>query len=295
MAQPSLEEEEPTYMSRFHQVHRMMYLPCMHVMFALSCIGFMSSVHSLWTRWEHFSKKEFSPAHAAFCFPTLAHANAVQAYRGAINAFSDIPSGSLVKIIIYSYWLIILVGGSLVTFIITTNFFYKLPSWTQVDVADEEEPPAPYETAIKDVIATGETMRQPFVSPAVLQANETGALVLVPRAGPDGRGRYVRTRRITALGFEPTMNWYEMNVERDVLLDWVAQNPPRQRTRTLSVPGVDFTYGLREFGTDNIGVYDAEIGGRTFGRRGRAQTTEAPFLATSTSSALDPSRRGRYF
>eukprot|EP00549_Striatella_unipunctata_P025066 CAMPEP_0118673188 /NCGR_PEP_ID=MMETSP0800-20121206/182_1 /TAXON_ID=210618 ORGANISM="Striatella unipunctata, Strain CCMP2910" /NCGR_SAMPLE_ID=MMETSP0800 /ASSEMBLY_ACC=CAM_ASM_000638 /LENGTH=138 /DNA_ID=CAMNT_0006568221 /DNA_START=561 /DNA_END=977 /DNA_ORIENTATION=+ len=138
-------------------------------------------------------------------------------------------------------------------------------------------------------------MRQPFVSPAVLQANETGALVLVPRAGPDGRGRYVRTRRITALGFEPTMNWYEMNVERDVLLDWVAQNPPRQRTRTLSVPGVDFTYGLREFGTDNIGVYDAEIGGRTFGRRGRAQTTEAPFLATSTSSALDPSRRGRYF
>lgn len=38
------------------------------------------------------------------------------------------------------------------------------------------EPPAPYETAmtLSHMLQSGETMVQPFVSPAVLQANETG-------------------------------------------------------------------------------------------------------------------------
>lgn len=41
---------------------------------------------------------------------------------------------------------------------------------------DDIEPPAPYETAmtLSNMVQSGETMIQPFVSPAILQANETG-------------------------------------------------------------------------------------------------------------------------
>jgi len=255
MAQPSFEEEQPD-VTNFQHVHRMIYLPCMHFLFGLAVIGVTSSVQSLYVRWDDFKKKEFSPAHTAFCFPTLAHANAIQAYRAAVNSFSDTPSGTPFKITIYIYWVIVLVVGTIVTLYVTYKFFSMLPNWTQIDVSDEVEPPAPYETrlTLENVITTGETLRQPFVSPAVLQANETGALVMLPRDNERGH-RYVRTRRLTALGFEPIMEWSELNIEREVLLDWVGKNPPRRRKRTLSVPGIDFNYGYADFGFGNSGVY----------------------------------------
>lgn len=80
MAQPSFEEEHPD-VTNFQRVHRMVYLPCMHAMCALSILGMAASIHSLYARWTEFRTKEFSPAHAAFCFPTLSHANAIQVRR----------------------------------------------------------------------------------------------------------------------------------------------------------------------------------------------------------------------
>jgi hypothetical protein len=71
---------------------------------------------------------------------------------------------------------------------------------------------------LSNMISTGETLFQPFVSPAVLQANETGALVLTRTSS--GHQRLVRTRKVTALGFEPMMNVIEVEKERDVLLEW---------------------------------------------------------------------------
>jgi hypothetical protein len=106
---------------------------------------------------------------------------------------------------------------------------------------------------LSNMISTGETLFQPFVSPAVLQANETGALVMTRTRS--GEQRLVRTRKVTALGFEPMMNVIEMERERDVLLEWVGQHPPRRRHRTLSVPGIDFSYGAAGIGTGNTGVY----------------------------------------
>jgi hypothetical protein len=131
----------------------------------------------------------------------------------------------------------------------------SLPAWTHIDLTGEIEPPAPYETqmTLSNMISTGETLFQPFVSPAVLQANETGALVLTRTSS--GHQRLVRTRKVTALGFEPMMNVIEMEKERDVLLEWVGQHPPRRRHRTLSVPGIDFSYGAAGIGTGNTGVY----------------------------------------
>lgn len=249
MAQPQFEEEHPD-VTAFQRLHRMIYLPCMHFMFFLGVVGAASSMQSLVARWKNFSKKEFSPAHAAFCFPTLAHANAVQAYRGAIDAFSTIPEHTWIKIVIYVYWLIVLIFGTVTTFIITAKYFYHLPSWVLVDIEDEEEPPAPNQTLISNIIGAGESLRQNFISPVVLQANETGMLVRRRGGGDDGRGSYIRSRRVKALGFEPTMNFLELAEEREVLLEWVAKNPPRRRKHTLSVPGIDFEkmdYGYSDY------------------------------------------------
>ena len=272
MAQPSFEEEHPD-VTHFQKVHRMVYLPAMHFMCFLSLVGFAASVHSLWARWDEFRKKDFSPAHAAFCFPSLSHANAIQAYRGAVNSFSDIPSSDWRMILLYIYWVIVLIGSTGATLYITGRFMYCLPKWTNFDLDDEEEPPAPYETlmSLQDMVTAGETMRQSFVSPAILQANETGALVLT-RGGPDREPRYVRTRRLPALGFEPTMKWSEMEREREVLLEWVGQNPPRRRSRTLSVPGVSFHYG--EMGNS---IYEGFHPDAAYGSMSRRRAdTESP-------------------
>ena len=286
MAQPSFEEEHPD-ITKFQVVHRLVYLPCMHVLFGLCILGMCASVNSLIVRWKEFRKLPFSPAHAAFCVPTLSHANAVQAYRAAVNSFSSIPMGSPFKICLYTYWVIVLAGGTIVTLWIGALFLSHLPEWTHIDTEGEIEPPAPYETAMtsSNLINTGETLVQPFVSPAILQANETGALVLARNR--QGDQVYRRTRKVTALGFEPIMSELQMDIERDLLLDWVARNPPRRRHRTLSVPGIDFSYG-EEIGTGNTGVYgmDPNI---SRSRRQRA-TTSSPYTLLGRKSATPQPR-----
>jgi hypothetical protein len=109
------------------------------------------------------------------------------------------------------------------------------------------------------MVVSGDAVFQSFVSPAILQANETGALVLIRDA--QGHRAYRRTRKTTSLGFEPIMNVIEFEHERSLLLEWVGTNAPRRRNRTLSVPGIDFSYGSNPgFGTGNSGVYDIERG-----------------------------------
>lgn len=127
---------------------------------------------------------------------------------------------------------------------------------------------------LNNIITTGETLRQPFVSPAVLQANETGALVMVTR-GDDRHHSFVRTRRLPALGFEPTMDWSEMEREREVLLEWVVKNPPRRRHRTLSVPGIDLSFDS-ELGS--AGVYGLDDGLN----RWRSNSSASPYVTTKT-------------
>lgn len=274
MAQPSFKEEHPD-INRFQVVHRMVYLPCMHFFFGLCIVGMLASVHSLLVRWTEFRKIPFSPAHAAFCVPTLSHANAIQAYRAAVNSFSKVPVGSPFRSFLYVYWVFVLIAGTFLTLWIATKFMWSLPGWTHIDTAGEMEPPAPYETAMtsSNLITTGESLVQPFISPAILQANETGALVV--SRDQYGAQVYRRTRMVTALGFEPIMNQLQMDVERELLLDWVGKNPPRRRHRTLSVPGIDFTYGATgAFGAGNAGVYGMDEGtGSPWFSRPRANTS----------------------
>jgi hypothetical protein len=245
MAQPSFEEEHPD-VTDFQKVHREVYLPCMHFLFILCMIGMISSMSSLVFRWQEFKKTPFSPAHAAFCCPTLSHANAVQAYRAAVNSFSVLPQLHPFRSFLFAYWITVLCAGTALTLVISTKFICSLPAWTHIDVDDEVEPPAPYETSmtLTNAISTGDAMIQPFVSPAILQANETGALVLT-RCPKTGRRVYMRSRKVTALGFEPILGTSALERERDLLLEHVRMYPPRLRNRTLSVPGIDFNYRER--------------------------------------------------
>ena len=61
----------------------------------------------------------------------------------------------------------------------------------------------------------------------MLQANESGALVRV--LNKDGRMKYVRSRRMQSIGFDPIMNVAEFISERDRLLQHVtySANPSR--------------------------------------------------------------------
>ena len=118
----------------------------------------------------------------------------------------------------------------------TWKFFSHLPSWCQIDVEDDEMPPEPEETIVTQLLQRGDAgdeMKQDFVSAAVIQANESGALVRVLQ---DGRMKYVRSRRMPSMGFDPIMNVSELMSERDRLLQHVtyAANPSRDRGGLIS-------------------------------------------------------------
>lgn len=59
---------------------------------------------------------------------------------------------------------------------------------------------------------------QDYVSAAVLQANESGALVRVLR---DGKMKYMRSRRMPSMGFDPIMSTSQLMSERERLLQHV--------------------------------------------------------------------------
>ena len=138
--------------------------------------------------------------------------------------------------------------------------------------------------SLASMVTSGDALVQPFVSPPILQANEAGSLVFTRDA--QGLVKYVRTRKVTALGFEPIMDSIEVDLEREFLLDWVTRNAPRRRNRTLSVPpGIDFNHGA-SFGSDNVGVYGAmeDRSNRSFPSRRRQEKASSQRQRAFTSS-----------
>jgi hypothetical protein len=133
MAQPSFEEENPD-INQYQRLHRKYYLPFMSFLFGLCLLGAAASIHSLVVRWHDFRKLPFSPAHAAFCAPSLSHCNAVQAYRAAVLSFSGLPNKSYYLQLLYSYWIVVLIASTATTLVIATRFLYSLPKWTHFDL-----------------------------------------------------------------------------------------------------------------------------------------------------------------
>lgn len=100
----------------------------------------------------------------------------------------------------------------------TYKFILHLPIWCKIDIDDDEIPPEPEKTMLTKLLEKGnakDNITQDYVSAAVLQANESGALVRVLR---DGKMRYMRSRRMPSMGFDPIMSTSQLVNERDRLL-----------------------------------------------------------------------------
>mmetsp|Transcript_19164 Transcript_19164/g.39503 ORF Transcript_19164/g.39503 Transcript_19164/m.39503 type:complete len:1319 (-) Transcript_19164:1318-5274(-) len=220
--QPSFFSETPD-ITHFQALQRTVYLPCMTSLFVLSVVGMLSSVHGVIMRWSQICQEEFSPAHAAYSFPLLVHALAVQSFRSGLDFFGG-PGVSLTfKSVLHAYWVFLVVAGTLVALICIVTYLAFLPFWTvEIHRENEEEPPSPHETSICDVITFGEALIQPYVSPAILQANETGILITAHDSRKN-KCYLVRTRKIPALGFEPMMDLRKFARERDALKIYIGQ------------------------------------------------------------------------
>lgn len=164
-------------------------------------------------------------------------------HRSTVDALSNFGHDSFYRRALYCYWCFMLFTGTTVNLIFTYKFLSRVPEWTKVDISGEELPPQPSETMVHEMLddrGAHEVLNQPFVSPAVLEANEAGALIRLRRGTQAYRmyGPFVRTRQVTARGFDPSLNERELREERAALLDWCAKNAPKKRNRTMSVPGV---------------------------------------------------------
>ena len=214
--EPTFQQERPD-ISHFQTVQRSIYLPSMTCLFGLCLIGMVSSIHGLVVRWKQIAREEFSPAHAAYSFPLLMHALAVQSYRSSLDFFAAADEvNPALKTALRIYWVTLVVAGTVTAVVCIAMYLAFLPSWVDVDTRDEAEPPPPNETSISDNVTYGESLIQPYISPTILQANETGLLVLAYDYD-NGWCDLVRTRRIPAFGFEPLMGRTTLNRERKAL------------------------------------------------------------------------------
>lgn len=214
--EPTFQQERPD-INHFQTVQRSIYLPSMTCLFGLCVIGMISSVHGLIVRLKQIAREEFSPAHAAYSFPLLMHAMAIQSYRSSLDFFASADEVSpAFKSALHIYWVSVVITGTIVALTCIITYLVFLPSWVDVDTRDEDEPPAPNETSICISVTYGESLIQPYVSPTILQANETGILVMAY----DYQNNWcdlVRTRRIPAFGFEPMMSKRTFKRERNAL------------------------------------------------------------------------------
>lgn len=215
--EPSFREERPD-ISHFQALQRSIYLPCLSWLFTLCIIGMISSIHGIIIRMNQISREEFSPAHAAYSFPLLMHALAVQSYRSGLDFFAGTTANPTLKSALHLYFVFLVLSGTFVAVVCIILYIAFLPKWTIiVDPSNEVEPPPPNETTMVDSVTYGESLIQHYTSPPILQANETGVLLLA-YDNEDEKFFFVRSRMLLpALGFEPMMLMREFTRERDAL------------------------------------------------------------------------------
>ena len=215
--EPSFREERPD-ISHFQALQRLIYLPSLSCLFTLSIIGAISSIHGIFIRLGQISREEFSPAHAAYSFPLLLHALAVQSYRSALDFFAGNTTNPTLKSALHMYFVSLMVVGTFVSVICIIMYIAFLPQWTiVVDPSNENAPPPPEETTMIEYVTYGESLIQYYTSPTILQANETGVMIMA-YSNENDDFYYIRSRhQLPALGFEPMMRTREFTRERDAL------------------------------------------------------------------------------
>ena len=76
------------------------------------------------------------------------------------------------------YWVALVVAETTAMIICGVTYLVILPSWVVIDTVDEVEPPSLQDTSISDLVSYGESLIQYYISPTILQANETGTLIV---------------------------------------------------------------------------------------------------------------------
>lgn len=215
--EPSFREERPD-ISHFQALQRSIYLPSLSCLFTLCIIGMVSSLHGIIIRLGQISREEFSPAHAAYSFPLLMHALAVQSYRSGLDFFAGTATNPTLKSALHMYFVSLMVVGTFVSVVCIIMYIAFLSTWSiVVDPSNEVEPPPPEETTMIENVTYGESLIQFYTSPPILQANETGVL-LMAYSNEEDKFYHVRSRKaLPALGFEPMMRMREFTRERDAL------------------------------------------------------------------------------
>ena len=125
------------------------------------------------------------------------------------------------QMFLYQYWTLCLTSGTVLLIIMTWKFVRHLPTWCSITIDDDEIPPEPEDTILTKLLENGnakDEITQDYVSAAVIQANESGALMRVLR---DGKMKYVRSRRMPSMGFDPIMSSSQLLNERERLLQHV--------------------------------------------------------------------------
>ena len=215
--EPSFREERPD-ISHVQALQRSIYLPSLSFLFILCIVGMISSIHGIIIRRRQLSREEFCPAHAAYSFPLLMHALAVQSYRSGLDFFAGSAVNPFLQAALHVYFVFLMVVGTFVSVICIIMYIAFLPKWTiAIDSTSEIEPPSPEDTTMAEIMTFGESLIQYYTSPPILQANETGVLLMAYNNEEDNF-YLVRSRKILpALGFEPMMRIREFIRERDTL------------------------------------------------------------------------------
>jgi hypothetical protein len=158
--EPSFREERPD-ISHFQALQRSIYLPSLTCLFTLCIIGVISSIHGILIRLKQISRAEFGPADAAYSFPLLVHALAVQSYRSGLDFFAGATVNPTMKSTLHMYFVFLVLSGTFVAVVCIIMYIAFLPMWTiVVDPSNEDEPPAPNETTMVHSVTYGESLIQ---------------------------------------------------------------------------------------------------------------------------------------
>ena len=106
LGQPTLYEVDNLDPTVWKSLHIKLFIPVLSTTFILAVIAMVMSLFAIKDRWPELKSKEFSPAHVAFCFATLNHANCCQGVLSSIDAYlrDYYPRDSSLYKLVYWYW-----------------------------------------------------------------------------------------------------------------------------------------------------------------------------------------------
>jgi hypothetical protein len=241
----------PDSMSCRNEIARFLFGCCM--------VSVVSVARAIVVRWDALRRHPFSPAHAAFCFPSVAHANAVASFHKFLY---DTRMPVIVPPppqILYFYLVTVVAVASAITIVVVAMFFLKLKGWVDIDITGIEE--VADTLSVRALIGAEENdeLEELAVDTALLRAYENGTLVVARQGDEDGNARnlLVRTKLSSpSYGFVPAigLGFGGGDIRSDY--DEVSATP-----LSLGYVGGDETPPFAHFRSPAVSVLDSIVSG----------------------------------